>query len=218
MKNELLKYIKLFLGFFICSLGIVIIIRSNLGFSPWDVLHQGISKVGDITIGQASILVGILVITLDVFLGEQIGSGSIFNIIFIGSFMDLILFSKVIPLSHNPLIGVPMMFMGLFILGIGCYLYISTGFGCGPRDALMVALTKKTNFSVRFIRSTIEITVLVIGYFLGGYVGAGTVITAVFTGSFIQYVFKIFDFDVKLVTHRNIKDEVILLKTYILKK
>ena len=218
MKNEILKYIKLFLGFFICSLGIVIIIRSNLGFSPWDVLHQGISKVGDITIGQASILVGILVITLDVFLGEQIGSGSIFNIIFIGSFMDLILFSKVIPLSHNPLIGVPMMFMGLFILGIGCYLYISTGFGCGPRDALMVALTKKTNFSVRFIRSTIEITVLVIGYFLGGYVGAGTVITAVFTGSFIQYVFKMFDFDVKLVTHRNIKDEVILLKTYILKK
>jgi len=103
-------------------------------------------------------------------------------------------------------------------LGIGCYLYISTGLGCGPRDALMVALTKKTNFSVRFIRSTIEITVLVIGYFLGGYVGAGTVITAVFTGSFIQYVFKMFDFDVKLVTHRNIKDEVILLKTYILKK
>jgi len=115
MKNEILKYIKLFLGFFVCSLGIVFIIRSNLGFSPWNVLHQGISKVGDITIGQASILVGILVITLDVFLGEQIGSGSIFNTIFIGSFMDLILFSKVIPLSHNPLIGVPMMFMGLFI-------------------------------------------------------------------------------------------------------
>jgi len=218
MKNEILKYIKLFLGFFVCSLGIVFIIRSNLGFSPWNVLHQGISKVGDITIGQASILVGILVITLDVFLGEQIGSGSIFNTIFIGSFMDLILFSKVIPLSHNPLIGIPMMFMGLFILGIGCYLYISTGLGCGPRDALMVALTKKTNFSVRFIRSAIEITVLVLGYFLGGYVGVGTVITAVFTGSFIQGVFKMFDFDVKSVTHRNIKDEVLLLKTYILKK
>ncbi|WP_028856332.1 YczE/YyaS/YitT family protein [Psychrilyobacter atlanticus] len=218
MKNEILKYIKLFLGFFVCSLGIVLIIRSNLGFSPWDVLHQGISKVGNITIGQASILVGILVITLDVFLGEQIGSGTVFNIIFIGVFMDLILFSKLIPLSHTPLLGVPMMFMGLFILGVGCYLYISTGLGCGPRDALMVALTKKTNFSIMFIRSTIEVTVLVIGYFLGGYAGVGTVITAVFTGSFIQYVFKMFDFDVKSVTHRNIKDEAVLLKAYILKK
>ncbi|UUV19879.1 hypothetical protein NRK67_10745 [Fusobacteria bacterium ZRK30] len=218
MKNEILKYIKLFLGFFVCSLGIVIIIRSNLGFSPWDVLHQGISKVGNITIGQASILVGILVITLDVFLGEQIGSGTVFNIIFIGTFMDLILFSKLIPLSDTPLLGVPMMFIGLFILGIGCYLYISTGLGCGPRDALMVALTKKTNFSVMFIRSSIEVTVLVIGYFLGGYAGIGTVITAVFTGSFIQYVFKIFDFDVKSVTHRNIKDEALLLKAYMLKK
>jgi uncharacterized membrane protein YczE len=218
MKNEIFKYIKLFSGFFVCSLGIVIIIRSNLGFSPWDVLHQGISKVGNITIGQASILVGILVITLDVFLGERIGSGTIFNIIFIGSFMDLILFSNMIPLSHHPLVGISMMFMGLFILGIGSYLYISTGLGCGPRDALMVALTKKTNFSVMFIRSSIEITVLVLGYFLGGYAGVGTVITAVFTGSFIQYVFKMFNFDVKSVTHRNIKDEVIFFKTYILKK
>jgi len=218
MKNEILKYIKLFLGFFVCSLGIVIIIRSNLGFSPWDVLHQGISKVGNITIGQASILIGILVITLDVFLGEQIGSGTIFNIIFLGSFMDLILFSNLIPLSHSPFSGVPMMFIGLFILAIGCYLYISTGLGCGPRDALMVALTKKTGFSIMFIRNIIEITVLVIGYFLGGYAGVGTIITAVFTGSFIQYVFKMFNFDVKSVTHRNIKGEIILLKAYILKK
>ena len=218
MKNEILKYIKLFLGFFVCSLGIVIILQSNLGYSPWDVLHQGISKVGHITIGQACIIVGVIVITLDVFLGEQLGSGSIFNIIFIGVFMDVILFSKLIPLSHNLFIGVPMMFLGLFILGIGCYLYMSTGLGCGPRDALMVALTKKTNLSVMVIRSIIEITVLVIGYFLGGYVGIGTVITAFFTGTFIQYVFKIFDFDVKSVTHRNIKDEIILLKNYVLSK
>ena len=186
---KILKYIKLFIGLFVCSLGIVIIIRSNLGFSPWDVLHQGISKVGHITIGQASILIGILVITLDLFLGERIGSGTILNIIFIGSFMDLIIFSNMIPLSHHFLIGTFMMFLGLFILGIGSYLYISTGLGCGPRDALMVALTKKTNFSVRVIRSTIEVTVLIIGYFLGGYAGIGTVITAIFTGSFIQYVF-----------------------------
>ncbi|MCS5420517.1 MULTISPECIES: YczE/YyaS/YitT family protein [Psychrilyobacter] len=218
MKNEILKYIKLFLGFFVHALGIVLIIRSNLGFSPWDVLHQGVSKIGHITIGQASILVGIIVITVDVMLGEQIGSGTIFNIIFIGIFMDLILYSKIIPLSHSVLTGIPMMFLGIFVFGIGTYLYISPGLGNGPRDALMVALTKKTNSSVRFIRSTIEITVLVIGYFLGGYAGMGTIITAVLIGGFMQRIFNMFDFDVKSVDHRNIKDEAILLKAYISKK
>lgn len=173
MKDEILKYLKLLLGFFICSLGVIIVIKSDLGFSPWDVLHQGISKVGGITIGQASILAGMGVITLDLFLGERIGSGTILNILFIGSFMDLILFLDIVPLSSNMVMGVFMMFLGLFVFSVWCYLYISTGLGCGPRDALMVALTKKTNFSVRAVRNTIEISVLVCGYLLGGYAGGG---------------------------------------------
>ena len=97
MKKEILKYLKLFLGLFVCALGIIVIIKSNLGFSPWDVLHQGISKVTNITIGQASIFVGFIVITLDFYLGERIGSGSILNIIFLGTFMDLILYQYINP-------------------------------------------------------------------------------------------------------------------------
>ncbi|MCS5420481.1 MULTISPECIES: YczE/YyaS/YitT family protein [Psychrilyobacter] len=217
MKNEILRYLKLFLGFFVCSLGVVIIIKSNLGFSPWDVLHQGISKVGNITMGQASILIGIIVITLDVFLGEKIGSGTVLNILFFGTFLDLILYMNIVPLSKSFYMGIPMMFIGLFVFSVGCYLYISAGLGCGPRDALMVALTKKTNFSVRGVRNTIEICVLGMGYFLGGYAGMGTVITALFTGSIIQLVFKMFNFDVKSVIHRDIKNETVLLKKYIFK-
>ncbi len=218
MKKEILKYLKLFLGLFVCSLGIIIIIKSNLGFSPWDVLHQGISKITNITIGQASIFVGFIVITLDFFLGERIGSGSILNIIFFGTFMDLILYLDIVPLSNNLFIGVFMMFLGIFVLSLGCYLYISTGLGCGPRDALMVALTKKTKFSVGTVRNVIEISVLITGYLMGGYAGVGTIITAIFTGSFIQGVFKLFKFDVKSVIHRDVKTEVILLKKYIVNR
>jgi uncharacterized protein len=218
MKKEILKYLKLFLGLFVCALGIIVIIKSNLGFSPWDVLHQGISKITNITIGQASIFVGFIVITLDFFLGERIGSGSILNIIFFGTFMDLILYLDIVPLSNNLYIGVFMMFLGIFILSLGCYLYISTGLGCGPRDALMVALTKKTKFSVGTVRNIIEISVLVTGYLMGGYAGVGTIITALFTGSFIQGVFKLFKFDVKSVIHRDVKTEVILLKKYIVNR
>ena len=215
VKKEILKYLKLFLGFFCCSLGVIIIIKSNLGFSPWDVLHQGISKVGKITIGQASILVGLVVITLDLFLGERIGSGTILNILSMGTFMDLILYLDIVPLSTSMLMGISMMFFGLFIFSVGCYLYISTGLGCGPRDALMVALTKKTNLSVRAVRNTIEISVLVTGYLMGGYAGVGTVIVALFTGSFIQVVFRLFNFDVKSVVHRDIRNETILLKRHV---
>ncbi len=218
MKGEILKYLKLFLGFFVCSLGVIIVIKSDLGFSPWDVLHQGISKVGGITIGQASIIVGIGVITVDLFLGERIGSGTILNILFIGSFMDLILFLDLVPLSNNMVIGVFMMFLGLFVFSVGCYLYISTGLGCGPRDALMVALTKKTKFSVRGVRNTIEISVLACGYLLGGYAGVGTVIAALFTGTFIQGVFRLFNFDVRSVVHRDIRGEVVSVKRYIFKR
>jgi len=215
MKKEILRYLKLFLGLFVCSLGVIVIIKSNLGFSPWDVLHQGISKVGNITIGQASILVGLVVITLDLFLGERIGSGTILNIMFIGTFMDLILYVDIVPLSTNMFMGIFMMFIGLFIFSVGCYLYISTGLGCGPRDALMVALTKKTTLSVRAVRNIIEISVLVAGYLLGGYAGVGTVITAIFTGSFIQGVFRLFNFDVKSVVHRDIRREAVSLKRYV---
>ena len=215
MKKEIFKYLKLFLGLFVCALGIIIIIKSNLGFSPWDVLHQGISKLGGITIGQASILVGLVVITLDLLLGERIGSGSILNIIFLGTFMDLILYLEIVPLSTGMFLGIIMMFLGLFTLSVGCYLYISTGLGCGPRDALMVALTKKTNLSVRAVRNIIEISVLVTGYLMGGYAGVGTVITALFTGSFMQGVFRLFNFDVKSVAHRDIRREVVSLKRYV---
>ncbi|WP_028856049.1 YczE/YyaS/YitT family protein [Psychrilyobacter atlanticus] len=218
MKKEMLKYLKLFLGLFICSLGIIVIIKSNLGFSPWDVLHQGISKISDLTIGQASIFVGFIVITLDFFLGERIGSGSILNIIFLGTFMDLILYLDIVPLSNNMFTGIFMMFLGMFILSIGCYLYISPGLGCGPRDALMVALTKKTKFSVGTVRNIIEISVLIAGYLMGGYAGVGTVITALFTGSFIQGVFRLFKFDVKSVVHRDIRSEAILLKRYVVNR
>lgn len=218
MKKEILRYLKLFLGLFICSLGVIIIIKSNLGFSPWDVLHQGISRVTHITIGQASIFVGSIVIIIDFFLGERIGSGSILNIILGGIFMDLILFLDMIPLGRGLFIGICMMFLGLVVLSLGCYLYMSTGLGCGPRDALMVALTKKTKFSLRSVRNMIEIGVLSTGYLLGGYAGVGTVITALFTGSFIQGIFKLFKFDIKSVVHRDIKNEIILLKKYIVNR
>jgi uncharacterized membrane protein YczE len=111
-----------------------------------------------------------------------------------------------------------MIFLGMFIIGLGSYFYISAGVGSGPRDGLMIALTKRTQRSVRFVRNSIELSVLVAGYFLGGTLGIGTLIMVFGLGYFIQFTFKLFKFDVKKVEHKFINDHARLIKESLFEK
>lgn len=197
---------RLIIGFIFCSSGTVLAVNSNLGLSPWDVFHQGLSKITGISMGQVSIFVGLIVVIATIFLKLEIGLGTIANMILIGVFMDVISYTKIIPTSHNFFVSLLMLLGSLFTMAIGSYLYIGCEMGCGPRDGLMVALVKLTGKSVVLIRSCIEISVLVIGWLLGGTVGLGTLITVFGVGSCVQLVFKIFKFDVGKVNHKNIKD------------
>lgn len=212
MKKYLLTLGKLFLGLFLFAFGIVCTINANLGLSPWDVLHQGISRLTGITMGQASIATGVLIVVLDWVLGEKVGVGTICNMIFIGIFMDLLMINSLVPNFHSVIARIIMMLSGMFIIGMGSYFYISAGIGSGPRDGLMIALTKRTNKSVRFIRNSIEFSVLVVGYFLGGTLGIGTLIMVFGVGYFVQFAFRLFKFDVKKVEHKFINDHVKLVK------
>lgn len=217
MKEMILRFVRLFIGLLVCSIGIVMTINANLGLSPWDVFHQGFANKIGITIGQATIIVGIFFVILDSVLGERIGWGTIFNMIFIGLFMDILMINNIIPVCQSFISGLIMIISGMFIIGIGCYLYMGAGLGSGPRDGLMLALTKRTNKSVQFLTNFIQIFALVGGYFLGGYVGIGTLITALSFGYFIQLGFKIFKFDVSKVNMRFIDDDIKFLKKIILK-
>jgi len=89
MKSTYLKFIRLFIGYFVCAVGMVMTINAQLGALPWDVLHQGIGNVTGLTVGKANIIVGFIIIILDILFGEDIGWGTVFNMIFIGVFMDL---------------------------------------------------------------------------------------------------------------------------------
>lgn len=218
MKKTLLSLIRLFIGLFLYAVGIVFTINANLGLSPWDVFHQGISKITGITMGQASIIIGLLIVILDWLLGERVGVGTVLNMLFIGIFMDLLMLNHLVPTFNNIVARAIMMILGMAIIGIASYFYIGAGLGSGPRDGLMVSLTKKTNKSVRFIRNCIEFTVLVIGYFLGGTVGFGTLIMVVGGGYFVQFAFKIFRFDVRKVEHEFIDDYVKLIRKRVIDK
>lgn len=192
---------KLFLGLFLFSLGAVCTINAHLGLQPWDVLHQGLSRTLHMTIGMANILVAFLIVIVNRIFGEKIGFGTLANMLFIGLFMDMLMLNHLVPEFQNLSARILMVLAGLVIISFGTYLYISAGFGAGPRDGLMVVLARKTKQSVRLIRTCNEGVALLLGWILGGSVGIGTVIMVSLIGIFVQATFKLCRFDVKTVHH-----------------
>lgn len=203
---------KMTLGFALCACGTVMAINSNLGLSPWDVFHQGLTNLTSLTMGQASIIVGVAIVIITSILGLKVGLGTIANILVIGYFIDFIMYRNLIPVSSNIYSGIFMMIVGMFLIAMGSYLYVACGMGCGPRDGLMIVLAKITGKPVGIIRASIEIAALTVGWFLGGFVGIGTLINAFGIGYFVQIVFKIFRFDVKSLKHKNMKQGFIFMK------
>ena len=210
--EELKRYLKLYIGLFMCALGCIMILKADLGLSPWDVLHQGISKTTGITIGQASIGLGITIVLLDIFLGQPIGLGTVLNFLSIGLFMDMILYLDFIPVKESYLYRAVLLMIGILFYAYGTFFYMVQGMGCGPRDGFMQIITKKTKYSVGIIKNIIELSALGSGWLLGGKVGVGTVITAISMGIFLQIFFKIYKMDIKTLKHRNIKEEIQHLK------
>lgn len=196
--------IKLTLGLILYSIGIVMTINANLGLAPWDVFHMGISIITGFTFGVSGILIGLLIIIFNIFFGEKVGIATILNMIIIGIFIDILMLNNIIPIFNNIILQLIMMFLGIFIIGIATYYYLSVELGSGPRDGLMVLITKKSNKSVRFVRNSIELTVLLIGFLLGGKVGIGTILMSLSIGPIIQFVFYLYKFDVKKLNHKYI--------------
>ncbi|MGL4522157.1 MAG: YczE/YyaS/YitT family protein [Bacilli bacterium] len=197
MKN----IVQLISGLMLFSLGIVMTIQGNIGFSPWDVFHDGLSHVLPISIGGAAIGSGLIIVCLNVLLGERIGVGTICNVVFIGLFMDLILYVNIIPSANNIVTGVIQCTVGMVIIGIGSVLYLGVGWGAGPRDGLMIAIAKRSKLSVGVVRSGIEVSVLCIGFLLGGNAGLGTLFMSLVIGSIIATVFRVMGFSVQRIEH-----------------
>ena len=202
------RFMRMMLGLFVFAVGIVMTVNANIGLAPWDVFHQGLSTVLGITFGQAGILVGVAIVVINFFTGEKIGWGTLGNMVFIGLFIDLLMFNNLIPQMQVFILGVIQMIAGLFVIGLASYLYIGAGLGCGPRDGLMVALLKRSNRSVSLIRGVIEGGALVCGWLLGGSAGLGTVITALLTGPIVGLTFRILRFNVAAVEHTFVDEDI----------
>ncbi|MGN1032562.1 MAG: YitT family protein [Intestinibacter sp.] len=204
MNKKILKdIVYLAVGYVLIALAVVIMVNSNAGLAPWDVLHQGISKTTGITMGQASISVGVIVIIVSLALGENLGCATVGNIFIPGILIDVIDNMNIIPVTHDLFLGVVMVVVALVIWAFGTVLYLIPALGCGPRDGLMIILHKRTGKSIGMLRSIMEICAVIAGYLLGGAFGIGTIISAFCFGYMLEIVFKIFKFDPN-VEHKKI--------------
>ncbi|MEP7135686.1 MAG: hypothetical protein ABI904_12205 [Chloroflexota bacterium] len=178
------------IGFALFGLSIALMIRSNIGTTPWAVLEVALSQLTNIRPGRISIVVGLVVLLGSLTLRERIGWGTLANIAFIGLWEDMFL-SYIPEIENRLLLQGAMLFGAILMMGFASAIYIGVDAGAGPRDSLMLAFHRTTGLSIRLGRAIIEVTVVAIGWFLGGPLGVGTVIFAILIGPAVQWAFKL---------------------------
>jgi len=178
------RLVRCLVGLALFAIGISLQMNANLGAPPWDVFHQGVAKQAEISIGKIIVMTGFMLLFLWIPLGQKPGLGTILNALEIGLVADVAL--QVIPEPKNFLIRATMVVVGIVVVAIGTGLYIGSALGPGPRDGLMTGLAKR-GIPIKVGRTAIEITVLIVGFTLGGQVGVATFAFAFGVGPLVHF-------------------------------
>nr|WP_157581644.1 hypothetical protein [Phycicoccus sp. Root563] len=181
---------QLFVGLTLYGVSMGMLIRAGLGLDPWDVFHYGIARHLPVSFGTVTIIVGVAVLLLWIPLRQVPGLGTIANVVVIGLVTDATL--ALLDRPSAMVLRVLLLGGGIVLNGLAGALYIGSQFGPGPRDGLMTGLVRRTGRSIRLVRTTIEVTVLVVGFALGGVVGIGTILYAVLIGPTVQLFLPLF--------------------------
>ena len=184
------RLVQLFVGLALYGVSLAFLLRAGLGLAPWDVLHQGLAGLVGATVGQMVIAVSFVVLLLWIPLRERPGFGTIANALLVGAFVDLTLLGLEDAAGWPARVG--LLAAGIALNGLATALYIGASLGSGPRDGLMTGLVRRTGRSVRVVRTSLELIVLVVGWLLGGTVGIGTVLYAVAIGPIAHALLPLF--------------------------
>lgn len=179
------RLIQLYVGLILYGVSAAMYVRADLGADPWNVFHLGVARIFSLNLGVVMIGVGALVLLLWIPLRTRPGIGTISNVIVLGLAADAAL--ALIPPIESLAIRIGLLVTALLVNGMATGMYIGAGLGAGPRDGLMTGLHARTGWSIRSIRTSIEVTVLSAGWLMGGAFGVGTVLYALAIGSLIQF-------------------------------
>jgi uncharacterized protein len=182
---------SLVFGLFLFAVGIVALLESKLGLSPWDVLNQGLAKHSPLTFGLANIAVGLAVLAVAWALGGPPGIGTVANAVLIGLFIDgLTRVEAVDSLADAPLgVRAALVPLGIALMGAGSAFYIGADYGAGPRDTLMLVVARRLRRRIGLVRTGLEAVALAVGFALGGTVGVGTLAFALLIGPSVEASF-----------------------------
>ncbi|WP_318389298.1 hypothetical protein [Enterobacter sp.] len=178
------RLIQLYLGLTCYGVSTAMFVRADLGADPWNVFHLGVGKLLSLNIGLVMIITGALVLLLWIPLRQRPGLGTISNVIVIGLAADAAL--AVLPPLESLTARSVLLGAAIIVNALATGMYIGAGFGAGPRDGLMTGINARTGWSVRTVRTAIEVTVLLLGWAMGGTFGVGTVLYALTIGPLIQ--------------------------------
>ncbi|MDX6263762.1 MAG: hypothetical protein QOH84_5450 [Kribbellaceae bacterium] len=184
------RLVQLYIGLLLYGGSMGLMVQGNLGLDPWDVLHSGITKHVDLSFGTVAIAVSFLVLLAWIPLRQWPGLGTISNAIVIGLAVDLTL--ALVDRPDQLWLRIVFMVSGIVVNALAGALYIGAQLGPGPRDGMMTGLVRRTGKSVRLVRTSIEITVLAVGWLLGGVVGIGTIAYALAIGPLVHILLPLF--------------------------
>jgi uncharacterized membrane protein YczE len=178
------RLLALYAGLWLYGFSMAVMIRAGLGLDPWDVFHQGVARHVPVSFGTVTALTGIAVLLAWIPLRQKPGLGTVSNVVVIAVAVDDGL--RWLPHAHNLVLQIVAMAAAVLLNAVATVLYIGAGMGPGPRDGLMTGLVARTGWSVWPIRTSIEATVLLTGWLLGGSVGVGTIVYAFGIGPLIH--------------------------------
>lgn len=190
--NRTGRFVQLLAGLVSFGISLAFLVRSELGLDPWDVFHQGLSVATGLSIGVCTIAAGVVVLLLWFPLRQRPGIGTVANVILVGLSLDAALL--VLPTTNDIALRWAYLVGGILLNGIATGAYIGAGLGPGPRDGLMVGLARGGR-SIRVVRTSIEVSVLVVGWLLGGTVGIGTLLFALTIGPIVHWTLPMFSDD-----------------------
>ena len=187
MKELVWRWLFFVGGITLMAFGISLTIKGQaIGIGPWDVLHVGLYNHLGLTIGTWAILTGVIIVLVTMIGTKRLPQlGTIINIICIGSLIDL--FNWLLPEPTTFISQLIWFLLGVVIMSIGIGIYVSPNIGAGPRDSLMLLIVKKTGWSIKWVRTFLELTVALVGWLLGGPIGLGTILIALLLGQIVHY-------------------------------
>lgn len=204
-KKIVLQWLQIAAGLLVFAFGVHLTIFANIGLAPWDCLGMGIAKHTPLNYGLSMTCMAVVIVMIDLLLGERIGFGTIIDALLTGNFVQMFNDLNPLPLNTNLFAGIGIMLAGFVFMALGMWIYMKGGQGCGPRDALLVGLGKRVpKLPIGLVEILLWAVVLLVGWLLGGPVGIGTLISTFGAGLVMQLVYQAVRFEPREIEHHDL--------------